>query len=42
MSLAPRLVVVPVIRDEIGRVLLCRMSPDRGVLLGCLPADVSA
>ena len=29
-----RLVVVPVIRDEEGRVLLCRMPPDRGVFPG--------
>jgi len=29
-----RLVVVPVVRDEPGRVLLCRMSSDRGVFPG--------
>lgn len=29
-----RLVVVPVIRDDDGRVLLCRMPPDRGVFPG--------
>jgi len=29
-----RLVVVPVIRDRLGRVLLCRMSADRGVFPG--------
>jgi nucleoside triphosphatase len=27
-------VVVPVVRDERGRVLLCRMAPDRGVFPG--------
>jgi nucleoside triphosphatase len=29
-----RLVVVPVVRDDEGRVLLCRMPPDRGVFPG--------
>jgi nucleoside triphosphatase len=35
VPLAPaRLVVVPVVRDRAGRVLLCRMAPDRGVFPG--------
>jgi nucleoside triphosphatase len=29
-----RLVVVPVVRDDSARVLLCRMPPDRGVFPG--------
>ncbi|HEY6065406.1 MAG TPA: nucleoside triphosphatase NudI [Thermoanaerobaculia bacterium] len=29
-----RLIVVPVVRDDGGRVLLCRMPPDRGVFPG--------
>ena len=29
-----RLIVVPIIRDEAGRVLLCKMPPDRGVFPG--------
>jgi 8-oxo-dGTP pyrophosphatase MutT (NUDIX family) len=29
-----RVVVVPVIRDELGRVLLCQMARDRGVFPG--------
>jgi len=29
-----RLIVVPVIRDDDGRVLLCKMPPDRGVFPG--------
>lgn len=29
-----RLVVVPVVRDADGRVLVCRMAPDRGVFPG--------
>ena len=37
MSAAPataRLIVVPVIRDEEGRVLVCKMAEDRGVFPG--------
>jgi nucleoside triphosphatase len=29
-----RVIVVPVVRDDDGRVLLCRMPPDRGVFPG--------
>lgn len=31
---ASRLIVVPVVRDDDGHVLLCRMPPDRGVFPG--------
>lgn len=31
---AARLIVVPVVKDEAARVLLCRMPPDRGVFPG--------
>src|SRR6185436_7762309 len=29
-----RLIVVPVVMDAAGRILLCRMAPDRGVFPG--------
>lgn len=33
-TITTRLIVVPIIRDESGLVLLCKMPPDRGVFPG--------
>ena len=34
MPVMTRMIVVPVVRDDDGRVLLCKMPPDRGVFPG--------
>lgn len=33
-SFTTRLIVVPIIKDQSGRVLICKMPPDRGVFPG--------